>query len=69
MRRGVTAVPGALPWLAWLEDDRQEIVASSYQRTRETAESTARGLRRPAGSKGGSRPAGQLPQPKGATPV
>ena len=50
MKHGVTAAPGALPWMAWLEDDRQEIVASSYHRTREAAESAARGLRRPAGS-------------------
>ena len=57
MKHGATAVPGALPWMAWLEDDRQEIVASSYHRTREAAESVARGLRRPAASKGGRRPA------------
>ena len=61
MRRGVTAVPGALPWLAWLEDDGQEIVASSYHRTRGAAEAAARGLRRPAGSKSGSRPAQPAP--------
>jgi hypothetical protein len=57
MRHSVTAVPGAVPWMAWLEDDRQEIVASSYYRTREAAESAARGLRRPAAGKDGRRPA------------
>jgi len=45
--------------MAWLEDDRQEIVASSYHRTREAAESVARGLRRPAASEGGRRPAAE----------
>jgi hypothetical protein len=33
--------------MAWLEDDRQEIVASSYHRTHQEAESAAPYLRRP----------------------
>ena len=61
MKHGVTAVPGALPWMAWLEDDRQEIVASSYHRTRESAELAAPFMRWRRNAKSGSRPARPAP--------
>lgn len=52
MRHGVTSVPGLRPWMAWVENERGEIVASAYYATEEAAKAAAPWLRLPRGAGG-----------------